>query len=176
MRSFRAVRANPSYSTQIHPLLSSFVDECCATLARLLAYVGTLALLAIVGIHLWDQWPAIETAGPSAGPGWSVAGRSRPAFALSQSDFLEKTESYEILRHPEGGRKDVLRWSAQGKGPVAKLKIYRPGGEFGQSGPAAAEMAARMNPSGGRELEAAGIIDSKFGPVTLLRVAGSADG
>ena len=28
--------------------------------------------------------------------------RSYPAFAISQFDFPEKTEAYEILRHPEG--------------------------------------------------------------------------
>jgi hypothetical protein len=33
-----------------------------------------------------------------------------------------------------------------------------------------------MDPHGGRELEAAGVIDSKFGPVMLLRRAGDADG
>ena len=152
MRPFWATRAIPYYPSQIHPALNSFADECCATLAHLLAYVGTLALLAIVGIHLWDQLPADEPSEPSVRPGWNQASRSRPAFAVSQLDLFEKTEAYEILRHPEGGRKDVLRWSAQGERPVAELEIYRPGGEFGQSGPAAAEMAARMNPNGGREL------------------------
>ena len=33
-----------------------------------------------------------------------------------------------------------------------------------------------MDPEGGRELEAAGIVDSKFGTVTLLRQAGDAGG
>ena len=32
-----------------------------------------------------------------------------------------------------------------------------------------------MDPKGGRDLEAAGVIDSKFGPVTLLRHPGDAD-
>jgi hypothetical protein len=176
MRPFWATRATSYYPSQIHPALNSFADECCATLARLLIYVGTLALLAIVGIHLWDQLPAIEIGESSTRSGWSLASRSQPAFAVSQLYFPEKTETYEILRHPEGGRKDVLRWAAQGERPAAELEIYRPGGEFGQSGPAVAEMAARMDPGGGRELEAAGIIDSKFGPVSLLRLAGSTDG
>jgi hypothetical protein len=176
MRPFWATRATPYYPSQIHPALNSFADECCATLARLFVYVGTLALLAIAGIHLWDQLPAIEITESSATPGWSVASRSQPAFAISQFDFPEKTETYDIFRHPEGGRKDVLHWAAQGEKPVAELEIYRPGGEFGQSGAAVTEMAARMDPGGKRELEAAGIIDSKFGPVTLLRLAGSTDG
>ena len=66
MRSFRAIRANPSYTTAIHPALTSFADECCGTLARLIVYVGTLALLAIVGIHLWDQLPAGGAVEPAA--------------------------------------------------------------------------------------------------------------
>jgi hypothetical protein len=175
MRSFWAIRGIPVYPTRIHPALSSFADECCATLARLIAYVGTLALLAIVGIHFWDLLPSGEAAEPSAKADWSVAGRAYPAFAVSQFDLPEKTETYDILRHPEGGRKDVFRWTVQGEKPVAELEIYRPGGEFSQSEPVAMEIARRMHPEGGRELEAAGIIDSKFGAVTLLRQAGGAD-
>jgi hypothetical protein len=176
MRSFGANSANPACATQIHPALTSLADEVCGTLARLIAYVGALALLAILGIHLWDQLPAGEAAEPLAKAGWSVAARSHPAFAVSQFDLPEKTETYEILRHPEGGRKDVIRWAAQGEKPVAELEIYRPGAEFSPSGSAAAEIANRIGPAGGREPEAAGVIDSKFGTVRLLRPAGDADG
>jgi hypothetical protein len=180
MRSFWATRAYPSYPARIHPALTSFADECCGMLARVIAYVGALALLAILGIHLWDQLPVSEAAEPAIKAGWSVAARSHPAFAVSQFDLPEKTETYEIFRHPEGGRKDIIRWTVrdgkQGDGPVAELEIYRPGGEIGQTGPAVAEMAKRMEPDGDRELEAAGVIDSKFGAVTLLRRAGEADG
>src|SRR5258708_988603 len=105
MRSFWTSRAHPSYQTRIYPALTSFADECTATLARLLAYVGTLALVAMLGIHLWDQLPVDESNEPPAKAGWSLADRSHPAFAVSQSDLLEKTESYEIFRHPLGGRR-----------------------------------------------------------------------
>jgi hypothetical protein len=179
MRPFWAIRARPSYQTQIHPALNSFADECYGLLARLIAYVGALALLAIFGVHLWDQLPVLEANEPSATAGWSAALRSHPAFAISQSDFPEKTETYEIFRHPQGGRKDIIRWASrdgrQDERPVAELEIYRPGGEAGQSGPADAGIAARMEPTGPRELEAAGVIDSKFGPVMLLRHPGDAD-
>jgi len=178
MQSFFGRCANLYNPTQIHPVLNSLADECCGMLARLVVYVGALALLAIVGIHLWDELPAGEAAEASAKAGWSVATRSQPAFAVSQFDLPEKTEAYEILRHPEGGRKDILRWASQdgkqGETPVAELEIYRPGGETSESGPVA-DIAARMDPGGLRELEAAGIIDSKFGAVTLLRVAGEPD-
>jgi len=175
MRSFSATRAYPSYPTQIHPVLTSFADEICGMVARLIAYVGTLALLAILGIHFWNQLPVGEAAEPAAKAGWSAALRSHPAFAVSQFHLPEKTETDEILRHPEGGRQAIIRWAAQSDRSVAELEIYRPGGEFGQSEPVA-EIAKRMDPNSGRELEAAGVIDSKFGNVTLLRRAGEADG
>jgi hypothetical protein len=174
MRLFWGSCADPYYPTTESPIrsaLTRFVDECYGTLARLFVYVGALALLAIAGVHLWDQLPAADI-DASAKASWSPATRSYPAFAVSQPEFIGKTASYEILRHPEGGRKDILRWAAAGEKPVAELEIYRSGGELTQSGPAIAEIADRMNPGGAPELEAAGVIDSKFGTVTLLRPAG----
>jgi len=81
--------------------VTSFADQCCDTLARLLVYVGVLALLAIVRIHLWDELSAGEASEPPAKAGWSGAERSYPAFAVSQFDLPEKTETYRIFRHPE---------------------------------------------------------------------------
>jgi hypothetical protein len=66
MRSFRASSANPSYPTRIDPAQTSIADETCGTLAHLIAYVAALALLVILGIHLWDQLPIGETVEPSA--------------------------------------------------------------------------------------------------------------
>jgi hypothetical protein len=175
MQSFWATRTHPDYPTKVHPALNNFADECCAVLARLLAYVGTLALLAAAGIHSWDQFPASETSEPFTKAGWSVAARSRPAFAVSQLDLSEKSTTYEIFRHPEGGRKDVMRWTVrdgtQDEKPVAELEIYRPGGEYNPSEPADPQIAARMEPAGRHELETAGLIESKFGTVMLLRPA-----
>jgi hypothetical protein len=103
---------------------------------------------------------------------WSVAARSYPAFALSQADSVGKIETYEILRHPDGGRKDILRWAASpAERPVAELELYRPGVEPAEAGPPADQIAARMDPDGMREIAGEGIIDSKFGPVTLLGFA-----
>src|ERR1700733_8403118 len=130
MRSFRAISVNFNQAG-LAPALPILAAECCATLAGLIAYVVFLALLAIVGIHLWDQLPSGETSEHST-EAWSVATRSYPAFAVSQFDLPGKTETYEILRHPAGGRKDVFRWSAQGEKPVAELEIYRSGREWAQ--------------------------------------------
>jgi hypothetical protein len=174
MHAFPAGSANSHYTTRIHPALASFVDEVCGTLARLCAYLMALALIAICGIALWNHLPDV-TAMEASPKTWSQTGRTAPAFAVSQFIFPGKTETYEIFRHPEGGRKDVFHWSGIGDTPVAELEIYRPGGEIDQAGSAAGYLAARMDPAGMRELEAAGIIDSKFGAVTLFRRVGGTE-
>jgi hypothetical protein len=47
MRSFAAGAANSHYTARIHPpLTTSFADDNCGTLARLIAYLCTLALIA----------------------------------------------------------------------------------------------------------------------------------
>jgi hypothetical protein len=166
MRSFLAPRTALA-PAGIHPALWRFADECNGLFARLLAYMGALALMTIVAVGLWDQLP-LRGNDAAARSAWSVAARAYPAFAVSQFDLAGKTETYEIRRHPDGGRKDVFHWAAQREAPVAELEIYRPGGELSQSGPPIAEIAARMDPDGTRELQAAGLIDSKFGAVTLL--------
>jgi hypothetical protein len=155
--------------------LNHFADECRRMLVHLAAYLGVLALLVIIGAHLWGQWPDSAANEPVAKAGWSPATRSYPAFAVSQFDSYGITGTYQIFRHPQGGRKDVLRWAARGEKPVAELEIYRPGGEPIGSGTGIAEIAARMKPEGRHELEAAGVIESKFGPVTLLGLAGDAN-
>lgn len=172
---FSADPANSHDTARINPALAGFADEVCGTLARLFAYVMTLALLAMAGIYLWDRAPDAAALAPAEQSGWSLAGRSSPAFAVGRTDSNNKTEIYEVFRHAQGGRKDVFRWSAQGKKPVAELEIYRPGGEASQPGTALADIAARFDPDGLRELEAAGVIDSKFGAFTLFRLAGGAD-
>src|SRR3954451_14686743 len=167
MRPILASGVHP-YASKIRPALRGFADESCGLLAGLIAYVGTLALIAILGVGLWGELPLKASGDPAAKSGWSPASRSNPAFAVSQFDLSGKTEAYEILRHPDGGRKDVLRWAAQGERPIAEIEIYMPGRELSRPEPPIADIAARMDPAGMRELVAAGVIDSKFGAVRLL--------
>jgi hypothetical protein len=148
--------------------LTSFADEVCATFARLFAYMGTLALLGILSLHGWDRLQVILADGPTAKPGWNAADRSYPAFAVGIADSREKPTAYIILRHPEGGRKDILRWLSPADQRSAELEIYRPGREFDPA--TGAGLAARMG--GPVELETAGVLDSKFGAVSLLRQTG----
>jgi len=179
MQSFSA--DDPNYSrtsSPIRPALTSFADEVCATVARLFVYVGVLALFGILGIRAWDQLQLDLTAEPAPEAGWSVADRSPPAFALSRqdaSDKFDKSDSYTVFRHPLGGRRDVMRWPAPDQKTVAELEIYRPGAEYGPAEMARGELAARML-GPGAEIEAAGVIESKFGSIALLRRAGAKEG
>jgi hypothetical protein len=178
MSSFWTDRTSPFSSHEAHPALTSFSDEVCATVARIFACVGTLALFGILGVHLWNQYHAMKAAAPAAArstwsTGWSVADRSHPAFAVSQLDIPDKSVTYTILRHPEGGRKDILHWSNGTEKPVAELEIYRPGGEWNASSSVGTDLALRMQQIDASELEAAGIVESKFGTAALLRPIGA---
>ncbi|KGT73490.1 hypothetical protein MA20_43605 [Bradyrhizobium japonicum] len=162
--------------TQIHLALAALADEVVGTLARLFAYVGALVLFAILALAALDRLPSLRDDEPAEKPGWSVADRSQPAFALSWLDSSEKTASYVILRHPEGGRRDVMRWTGEADKPVAELEIYREGSEFDVALPATADLAVHMGLGEATPLEQAGLIDTKFGPVALFQPTGTAEG
>lgn len=161
---------------QIHLALASFADEVVGTLARLSAYVGALALFAILALAGLGQLPDVRVDEPAEKPTWSEASRSHPAFALSKLDSSEKPASYTIFRHPEGGRRDVMSWTGDADKPVAELEIYREGSEFDVTRPATAGLAVQMGLGAASTLEQAGLIDTKFGPVALFRPTGPADG
>jgi len=159
----------------IHPALRSFADECSAVAVRILAYLCGLAVLAVLAVDLVSTEPGAAEAGLPVLPSWTQASRPHPAFAISKLDLSDRTDAYEILRHPEGGRKDILRWAAHaGEAPTAEIEIYRPGGELDAFAAADADVAVRM--SGGRatEIEPAGFVDTKFGRLSLLRLSGAA--
>jgi len=162
--------------TQIHLALANFADEVVGTLARLFAYVGALALFATLALAGLGPLPDLRDDEPAANPGWAAADRSHPAFALSRIDSSDKTASYIIFRHPEGGRRDVLRWTGDADKPVAELEIYREGGEFDVTRPATEGLAVRMGLAAATPFEQAGLVDTKFGPVALFRPSGTADG
>lgn len=162
--------------TQIHLALANFADEVVGTLARLFAYVGTLALFAILALAGLGQLPDWRDDEPASRLGWAVAERSHPAFALSRIDSSKKTASYTIFRHPEGGRRDVMRWTGDADKPMAELEIYREGSEFDVTRPATAGLAIQMGLGAATALEQAGLIDTKFGPVALFRPTATADG
>ena len=108
---------------------------------------------------------------PAAKPGWSAADRSYPAFAVSSADLREKSVSYPSFGIPKAAARTCCAGSVRDDKPAAELEIYRPGGEFDPA--IGVGLAARMG--GTLELESAGVLDSKFGAVALLRQPGLAD-
>jgi hypothetical protein len=163
---------NPS--RRIHPALTSFYDEICGTLARLFAYAGTLALLGMLGVYGWRQLPLADLFEPAEDGGWTVTNRFLPAFAVGLDQ--DKSRTYTILRHPQGGRKDVFRWPGQAEAPAIELEVYQTGGEADPSSDMTSDLAGRMPQDGAGRLEAAGMIDTRFGRVALFHRAGSRDG
>jgi hypothetical protein len=157
--------------------LESVADEVCGTLARLVAYVGALALIGILALALWEQIGGPAPTEPAARPGWSVADDAVPAYALRLSDQPDKSATYTVLRHLQGGRKDVIRWgeSAEQR-PLAELEIYRFGREPDATADPLPDLVRRMATGDPSAFEAAGVIESKFGPVGLVRLTGTSDG
>jgi hypothetical protein len=157
--------------------LESIADEVCGTLARLFAYVGALALIGILGFAFWQQIGGLAPAEPGARPGWTNADDAVPAYALRLSDQLDRSATYTVLHHVEGGRKDVIRWGdPSDRRALTELEVYRFGGELEATADPAADLARRMAVEGPAAFEAAGVIDSKFGTVGLLRLTGAPDG
>ena len=175
MRSLGPERANFHYRDRIHPALTSVADEVAATLARLVAYMGTLGLIGILALYALNQWTDVIAAEPAAPVGWAVADRSYPAFAVTPPDPIEKSATYTILRHPAGGRKDIFRWIGEADQPLAELELYRPGGEFDRSVSPLAAVAVRMTPERGVTIEPAGVVDTKFGLVALFKRSGETE-
>ncbi|MBI3701520.1 MAG: hypothetical protein HY242_13890 [Afipia sp.] len=161
--------------TGFHPALRSFADECSAVFVRLLAYVCGLAVLAAIVADFFSSVPVRASVEPPPAPGWATASRPHPAFAISQLDLTNRTDGYEILRHPDGGRKDILRWAqTASEAPTSELELYRPGSEVDAFAAPDADLAFRMGLRDAAEAENAGVIDTKFGPVALLRFGGEA--
>lgn len=161
----------------IHPTLRNFAEECSAVMVRILAYLCGLAVLAVIAVDWVSAVPAAANTGPSTVPvqsAWVPASRPHPAFAISKLDLSDRPDAYEILRHPNGGRKDILRWAAvAGQAPTAEIEVYRPGGELDAFTAPDADIAARMSGQTA-ETEPAGFVETKFGRVGLIRFSGAA--
>jgi hypothetical protein len=101
---FRSASANP-----VDPALTSVADEVCASVARLFAYVGTLALIGILTVRGCDQLLIMLADAATPNPTWTMADRPRPASSVKKADLVDKTDTYSTLRHRFGGSRNVLR-------------------------------------------------------------------
>lgn len=153
----------------MHPALRSFRDELGETFVRLLAYVGGVAVLALIGARFFGT-PAVEAAIETAPRSdWINVERPYRAFALTIPDFAEPEPDYAIRRHATGnGRRDIMSWGGRGQGARFMLEIYRPGREIDRFDVPAAEIVARTGELGAAgAIRPAEVMASKFGPIAL---------
>lgn len=146
-------------------------DEASATLIRLTAYLGGLALLAIGTAAVFQSPDILLSVDPPHRSEWIEVERPFPAFALAIPEAAGQPASYAIRRNAEGGgRKDMLSLGdADGAGPYLHVEIYRPGSEIRRFGDAQEEITdeaaglgpVRMHFSDER-------LASKFGPLDIV--------
>lgn len=171
------MRADPDHTTDRlasrHPLLRRVGAEGRAIAVRLVAYLGSLGALALLGLYLWSGVTPVQPAGPAqaaraAASQWTHAVRPQPAFAAPVAELNGKAQSYDIQRHPGGGRKDTMRFSEPDGGPVVfELAFYRPGTELAHFPSATATIAARADAMPDTA-QTGGVLDTKFGAVPLV--------
>jgi hypothetical protein len=137
-----------------------------ATFIRLLAYVGTLAMLALGAVEIVRSTPsgvALETA-PAAE--WMTVAKPFPAFNLPMPELADRSD-YALRRHVTGGgRQDILTWGErESEAPYLTVEVYRPAAEVERFNAPEREIAARI---GAAAFKPAGTMETKFGPVSLV--------
>ena len=154
----------------MHPALHSWRDELPATLVRLLAYVGGLAVLSTVAAQVFQSPPVMSTITPVHRSPWIEIERPFPAFALTIPEATDVPFHYAIRRYAQGGgRKDILELGEpDSAAPYLQVEIYRPGNEsrrFDEPQAAIAESAAALGPI---DLKSDEPLTSKFGPLDIV--------
>ena len=158
---------------------NSLPADVRATLLRILAYMGGLAILATAALSFLRMPASIAAFTAPPQPQWIKVDRPHPAFELLMPELASAAFEYSILRRPtDGARKDVLTWGAAGEGsPYVTVEVYRPGVESDRFIDADSEVAARiLDLTVTDDVKPAGRLDSKFGDMPLVDFAIAANG
>jgi hypothetical protein len=162
-----------------HQVPYTVPDDFRATLVRVLAYMGGLAVLAIAAASIFREPSVVAAIQPAPRPEWTNVERPRPAFDMQMPELAATGFNYTILRRDsDGARKDVLTWGEPGAaGPYVMVEIYRPGSAGERFIDAPSEIAARIvDFTVTDDVKPAGDIASKFGPLPLVDFAIAAPG
>src|ERR1700744_3508995 len=115
----------------VQPASYSVPDDIRATLARLVAYIGGLGLLAVAaaGVFQNDWIGPLAAISSTPIPAWTAAEKPYPALELGMPEFNGIPLNYAILRRgADNARKDVMTWGASDTPrPYATVEIFRPG-------------------------------------------------
>jgi len=164
-----------SMSEAVEHVSCTVPDDIRATIVRILAYMGGLAILAIAAASLFGESSGLAPPEPTpVAPAWVNVERPYPAFELQMPELAGESTGYAILRRPsDGARKDILTVGAPAvPGPYVMVEIYRPGAEGERFIDAPSEVAARIIAFAVTDdVKPAGDSDSKFGAVPLVDFA-----
>jgi hypothetical protein len=158
----------------VQPASYSVPSDIGATFARLLAYIGGLAILAAMAASFFQEPRGVAAIQPVPLPAWTAVERPYPAFELVMPELNGSAFNYAILRrHGDGARKDVLTWGdAADTRPYAMVEVFRSDPQSERFLDAASEIAARIiDYTVTDDVKPAGEIDSKFGSVPLVDFA-----
>jgi hypothetical protein len=160
----------------VRPAAYSVPDDIRATLVRLLAYMGGLAVLAVAAASFFQAPTGVAALGlaPAARPAWTAVERPYPAFELVMPELAGGAYTYAIQRRAaDGARKDMLTWGdATAAGPFVMVEIYRTGSAGDRFIDASSEIGARIiDYTVTDDVKPIGQIDSKFGPVQIVDFA-----
>jgi hypothetical protein len=163
----------------VRPVSYSVPGDIGATMVRLFAYMGGLAILAIAAASIFYKPSVVAAVNPAPPPEWVNVDRPHPAFELQMPEFGTGGSSYAILRRTaDNARKDDLTWGdPAANGPFVMVEVYRPGSESEHFIDAPSEIAARIvRFTITDDVKPAGRIESKFGSVALVDFAIAAHG
>ena len=90
-----------------------------ATVVRLLAYMGALAILAIAAASLFRAPSSVAAVQPAPQPEWINVGRPHPAFDMQMPELAADGFNYAILRRNADKR-------AQGRAELGRTGRRRP--------------------------------------------------
>jgi hypothetical protein len=162
------------------PVSRTVPEDISATVVRILAYMGALAILAIAAASFFRPAAvvaAVET--PAPAPEWINVERPHPAFEMVMPELAALDSGYAILRRAaDGARKDVISYGqAAGNEPYVTVEVYRPGADSERFIDAPSEIAARITHfTVTDDVKPDGMLDSKFGAVPLVDFAIAAGG
>ena len=154
----------------MHPALYSWREQLPATIVRVLAYVGGVAVLSIATAQIFQSRPQMAAIKPIDAPQWSEIERPFPAFALSIPEAAGAPSHYAILRNVRGGgRKDILSLGeADARSPYLQVEIYRPGSELDRFAEPTTTITADAAALAPVHMERDEPLASKFGPLSIL--------
>lgn len=157
------------------PVAHTVPGDISATVVRILAYMGALAILAIAAASFFSP-PAVVAAVEAAAPPpeWISVERPHPAFEMVMPELAALDSGYAIQRRAaDGARKDVISYGqAAGSDPYVTVEIYRPGADSERFIDAPSEIAARITHfTVTDDVKPDGVLDSKFGAMPLVDFA-----